>query len=146
MIRGGRQLKPSTESSTLHLVSCTHSLTHKALTVKPYSHDWCIGQNVSLVDTCHVAGTMYLYKYWPRSFPPSVGKYDTSQRNPNFLFTYEVETGVNYICQVNHLWEERDNYSGAYHRIFHCTNLGINQLYCNLIMTQDGSIHVAGTL
>ena len=54
------------------------------------------------------------------------------------------------IRQVNNLWEHRDNYSGAYHRIFHCTNLGINQLYCNyplsLIMAQEWSNHVTAEL
>ena len=64
----------------------THTHTHKPLHVTPYSHDWYIGQNVSLESTCHVVGTMYLHRYWLCfSHRLSVRKYDTSRRNTKCL-------------------------------------------------------------
>lgn len=37
---------------------------------------------LALVNTCHVVGTVHLYKYWPLTcFPATVGRSDTSQRN-----------------------------------------------------------------
>jgi hypothetical protein len=47
----------------------------------------------SLVDNCHVVGTVHLHTYWPVvRLPATVGKCDTNQRNRQCVFICQLET------------------------------------------------------
>jgi hypothetical protein len=62
---------------------------------KPVCYDCKIDINLSLVDTCHVVGTVPLYKYWSHfRLALTVGECDTSQTNDRRLFPYVVEACV----------------------------------------------------
>jgi hypothetical protein len=58
----------------------------------PYYGLGILNQNLSLVDTNHVVGTVHLYIYLPLvPLPPTAGKCGTSQRN-YCLFTDQLQT------------------------------------------------------
>jgi len=48
-------------------------------------------KHLPVVNTCHIVGTVRLYKYWPLfRFPLIVGKCDTRQRTRQCSFMYQA--------------------------------------------------------